>query len=95
MGVREKYLYYNRKYFTIRHLDRLHEGVEQDSDADGAAQELDETRGAEEAEEADLDDPRGVDDAPGHGDEVERVPRVFEVRLRHKQHVNTAHQSCF
>ena len=73
----------------------MHEGVEQDSDADGAAQKLDETRGAEEAEEADLDDPRGVDDAPRHGDEVECVPRVFEVRLRHKQHVNTGHHSGF
>ena len=88
-------MFIDRKYFTICHLDRLHEGVEQDSDADGAAQELDETRGAEEAEEADLDDPRGVDDAPGHGDEVERVPRVFEVRLRHKQHVSTGRHSGF
>ena len=51
-------------------------------DADAAAQQLDEPGGAEEAEEADVDDLRGVHDAPHHRDEVERVPRVLEVRLR-------------
>ena len=63
------------------HLNGLHEREEERPDADAAAEQLDEPGGAEEAEEADVDDLRGVHDAPHHCDEVERVPRVLEVRL--------------
>ena len=66
----------------LPHLNGLHEREEERPDADAAPQQLDEPGGAEEAEEADVDDLRGVHDAPHHRDEVERVPRVLEVRLR-------------
>ena len=67
------------------HLNGLHEREEERPDADAAAEQLDEPGGAEEAEEADVDDLRGVHDAPHHRDEVERVPRVLEVRLREER----------
>ena len=69
------------------HLNGLHEREEERPDADAAAEQLDEPGGAEEAEEADVDDLRGVHDAPHHRDEVERVPRVLEVRLREDREV--------
>ena len=69
---------------SLPHLDGLHEGEEQRPDADRAPEELDESGGAEEAEKADVDDARGVHDAPHHRDEVEGVPRVLEVRLQGK-----------
>ena len=64
------------------HLDRLHESVEENSDTDRATQELDEPRCTEESEEADLYNSCGVDDASGHGDEVECIPGIFEIRLQ-------------
>ena len=72
---------------SLTHLNGLHEGEEERPDADAAPQQLDEPGGAEEAEEADVDDLRGVHDAPHHRDEVERVPRVLEVRLREDREV--------
>ena len=74
MGVREKYLYYNRKYFTIRHLDRLHEGVEENSDTNRPTQEFDKSGCTEESEEADLDYSSGVYDTTSHSDEVKGIP---------------------
>ena len=64
------------------HLDRLHESVEENSDTDRATQELDQPRCAEESEEADLYNPCGVNDTSGHGDEVECIPCIFEIRLQ-------------
>ena len=69
----------------LPYLNGLDKREEERPDADAAAQQLDEPGGAEEAEEADVDDLRGVHDAPHHRDEVERVPRVLEVRLRVKE----------
>ena len=44
-------------------------------------EKFDESRSSEQLEEADLDELGDVHDAPDHGDEVERVPGVFEVVL--------------
>ena len=63
------------------YLEWLYEGVEKDPDADAAAEKLDESGGSEQLEEADLDELGDIHDAPDHGDEVERVPGVFEVVL--------------
>ena len=73
-----------RSPYFLSYLNGLHKREEERPDADAAAQQLDEPSGAEEAEEADVDDLRGVHDAPHHRDEVEGVPRVLEVRLRGK-----------
>ena len=64
------------------HLDRLHESVEENSDTDRATQELDQPRCTEESEEADLYNSCGVNDTSGHGDEVECIPGIFEIRLQ-------------
>lgn len=68
----------------LRHLDGLDECVEEDPDADGPAEQLDEPGGAEQPQEANVDDPGGVNDAADHRDEVKGVPRVFEVRLERR-----------
>ncbi len=66
----------------VAYLDGLDKGEEQDPDADAPPQQLDEPGGAEEPEDAHRHDLGGVDDAPHHRDEVERVPRVLEVGLQ-------------
>ena len=66
-------------------LDRLHEGVEENSDTNRPTQELDKSGCSEESEEADLDYSSGVDDAAGHGDEVKGVPGVFEIGLERRR----------
>ncbi len=62
-------------------LDGLYKCEEKNSDADTSPQKFDESGRAKESKEADVDELGGVDDAAQHGDEVKRVPRVFEVRL--------------
>ncbi len=66
-------------------LYRLYECEEKNSDADTSPQKFDEPGRAKESKEADVDELGGVDDAAQHGDEVERVPRVFEVRLERER----------
>ncbi len=66
-------------------LDGLHECEEKNSDTDTSPQKFDESGRSKESKEADVDELGGVDDAAQHGDEVERVPRVFEVRLEHER----------
>ena len=88
--VKRLFLYFSAESILAPqtpHLNGLHEREEERPDADAAAEQLDEPGGAEEAEEADVDDLRGVHDAPHHRDEVERVPRVLEVRLREDREV--------
>ena len=63
-------------------LERLDECVEEDSNADASPEQLDQPSGSEEFEEADGDHLRGVDDAADDRDEVESVPRIFEVVLK-------------
>ena len=86
------YNFQNTKYFTkycqpiwhlsnIIYLEWLYEGVEEDPDADAAAEKLDQPRCSEQLEETDLDELGDIHDAPNHGDEVKRVPGVFEVVL--------------
>jgi hypothetical protein len=70
---------------TTTYLNGLDESEEQDSDADASPQQLDEPRRAEQTEEADVDDLGCVNDAPDHSDEIECVPRVFEVRLQRRK----------
>ena len=84
-----KYLSLSFSVVPTAYLNGLHKREEERPDADAAPQQLDEPGGAEEAEEADVDDLRGVHDAPHHRDEVERVPRVLEVRLRGEVRLNT------
>ena len=62
-------------------LDRLHEGVEENSDTNRPTQELDKSGCSEESEEADLDYSSGVYDTTSHSDEVKGIPGVFEIRL--------------
>ena len=62
-------------------LERLDESVEENPDADAPPEKLDESGGSEQLQEPDGDHLGGVDDAADHRDEVERVPRVFEVVL--------------
>ncbi len=62
-------------------LDGLDEGEEQDANADAASEQLDQSGRAKQPKEAHVDHLGGVDDAANHGDEVERVPGVFEIRL--------------
>ena len=60
----------------------MNKSVEENPNTDTSPQKFDESGGSKEFEEADGDHLGGVDDAPHHRDEVERVPRVLEVVLR-------------
>ena len=62
-------------------LEGLNKGVEEDSNADAPAQQLDQPSGAEELEETNLDELGDVNDASHNRDEVKNVPRLFEVVL--------------
>ena len=63
------------------HLNGLDECEEEDPDGDAPPEQLDESGRAEEPEEADVDHLGRVDDRAHHRDEVEGVPRVWEVSL--------------
>ena len=65
----------------LAHLDGLDEREEKNPNADASPEQLDESGCAEETEETHVDHLRGVDDGADHGDEVKRVPGVFEVGL--------------
>ena len=60
--------------------------VEKDSNANRTSEQFDQSCRSEKSEEADFNDPCGVDDASRHRYEVETVPTVFEVRLQQKIH---------
>ena len=60
--------------------------VEKDSNANRTSEQFDQSCRSEKSEEADFNDPSGVDDASRHRYEVETVPTVFEVRLQQKIH---------
>ncbi len=68
-------------------LEGLHERPQQDPDGLALPQQLDQPGGAEQAEEAHVDEVLGelrherVHDAAHHRHEVEDVPRVFEIAL--------------
>ena len=63
-------------------LNWLQEGIEQNSDADRSSEELDQPGRTEQTQKADIYNSSGVDDTSNNGDEVKRVPRVFEVGLK-------------
>ena len=64
------------------YLDGLDKGKEKDADANAPPKQFDEPGCTEQAEKADIDNLSGVDDTTQDSDEIERVPRVFEVWLK-------------
>ncbi len=82
IGIRCLKILKINEFWKAEYLDRLDEGVEQDPDAHRAAQQLYQACRAKKPKEADIHNPRCIDDAPHHRDEVECVPRVFKVGLK-------------
>ena len=66
------------------HLDRLNKCIEQNSDADRSSQQFDESCGTEESQESNLNNSRRVDNTSSNCYKVERVPRVFKIRLKRR-----------
>ena len=64
------------------YLDGLDKGKEKDADANTPPKQFDEPGCTEQAEKADIDNLSGVDDTTQDSDEIERVPRVFEIWLK-------------
>lgn len=79
-GVNEE-KHHHQHHHVGQSLDGLDKGEEEDANTDTATEQFNQPSSAEKSKEANIDQFGSVNDAAHYGDEIEGVPRVFEVGL--------------